>query len=57
MCPEYMAGWWARLGIVTPVESREYLDEAASLVELIGPDTFNGNRVAFRSDGERLTEE
>ena len=58
ICPEYIAGWWARLGTETPDESREYLDEAASLVfEWIGPDIFNGNRVAFRSDGERLTEE
>lgn len=50
-CPEYMAGWCVRSGTVTPVESREYLDDAASFVVLLlllllimGPEILRGKR-------------
>lgn len=53
-CPEYMAGWCVRSGMVTPAESREYLDDAASFVVLLlgvkllllimGPEILRGKR-------------
>lgn len=45
---EYMAGWWIRSGTAMPAESREYLDDAASLEGLMGAEIFNGNRAVRR---------
>ena len=56
MCPEYIAGWCAKLGIATPDESREYLDEVASFFVWIGRDILSGKRVALGFDGDRRTE-
>lgn len=50
-CPECMAGWCAKLGIVTPDASLEPFDASFGSM---GLEIFNGKRVVFRIDGDLL---